>query len=64
MVISTSHPDAEKAVERAKLMAVPAVRIGTVVGESLKIKSTMGECTWEISGLHDLWWNSIGNAMG
>jgi len=50
-------------VERAKLMAVPAVRIGTVVGESLKIKSTMGECAWEVSGLHDLWWNSIGNTM-
>ncbi len=63
VVISTSQLDAVKAVERAKLMGVPAVRIGTVGGESLKIKSTSGECAWEVSGLHDLWWNSIGNTM-
>ena len=29
----------------------------------LKIKSPKGEHTWEIAVLHDLWWNSIGNAM-
>ena len=64
MLISTSELGAVKAVERAKLMGVPAVRIGTVGGETLKIKSTTGEYTWEVSGLYDLWWNSISNAMG
>ena len=64
VLISTSQLDAVKAVERAQLMGVPAVRIGTVGGESLKIKSTTSECAWEVLGLHDLWWNSIGNTMG
>jgi hypothetical protein len=55
-----------KAIERAKLMGVPARRIGTVgavKGAALKIKSTTGEWSWEVAGLHDLWWNSIDNAM-
>ncbi len=64
VLISTSELDAVKTVERAKLMGVTAERIGTVGGETLKIKSTTGEHTWEVSGLHDLWWNSIGKAMG
>ena len=63
VIISTSELDAVKVVERAKLLGVSAARIGVVGGESLKIKSTMGECTWEVSGLHDLWWNAISNAM-
>jgi hypothetical protein len=44
-------------------MGVPARRIGTVGGAQLKIKSAYGEYAWEIAGLHDLWWNSIDNAM-
>ena len=55
--------DAVKLVERAKLMGVPSMRIGTVGGDQLKIKSPSGEHTWDVSVLHDLWWNSIGNAM-
>jgi hypothetical protein len=52
-----------KAVERAKLMGVPAQHIGTVGGEALKIKTHGGDHTWEVAGLHDLWWNAISNAM-
>lgn len=64
VVITSSELNAVKVVERAKLMGVSAARIGVVGGESLKIKSTTGEHTWEVVGLHDLWWNSISNAMG
>ncbi|MEC8927616.1 MAG: phosphoribosylformylglycinamidine synthase subunit PurL [Verrucomicrobiota bacterium] len=64
VVISTAELDAVKAVERARLLGVPAVRIGTVGGDALKIKTPAGEHTWGLSGLHDLWWNSIANAMG
>jgi len=64
VIITTSELDAVKAIERAKLMGVPAARIGTVGGEALRIKSTTGDHTWSLSGLHDLWWNSIANAMG
>jgi len=63
IVISTSGIDAVKTVERAKLMGIQAKRIGTVGGTQLKIKLSSGEYAWEISGLHDHWWNSIGNAM-
>ncbi|MBT6450758.1 MAG: phosphoribosylformylglycinamidine synthase II, partial [Verrucomicrobiales bacterium] len=66
IVITTSELDSVKAIERAKLMGVPARRIGTVgevKGAALKIKSTTGEWSWEVSRLHDLWWNSIDNAM-
>jgi hypothetical protein len=37
--------------------------VGAVKGAALKIKSTTGEWSWEVAGLHDLWWNSIDNAM-
>jgi len=63
VIISCSDLDAVKVVERAKLMGVPSQRIGTVGGDQLKIKSSRGEHAWEIAVLHDLWWNSIGNAM-
>jgi len=63
VVISTSDIDVVKVVERAKLMGVPAQRIGTVGGDQLKVKLLNEEYAWEIAGLHDFWWNSIGNAM-
>ena len=66
VIITTTELDSVKAIERAKLMGVPARRIGTVgavKGAALKIKSTTGEWSWEVAGLHDLWWNSIDNAM-
>ena len=63
VVITTSELDAVKVVERAKLLGVPAQRIGTVGGKQLKLRTSIGEHHWEVVGLHDLWWNSIGNAM-
>ncbi|MCH2377794.1 MAG: hypothetical protein MK236_00085, partial [Pedosphaera sp.] len=63
VIITTTELDSVKAVERAKLMGVPAQHIGTVGGASLKIKTHGGDHTWEVAGLHDLWWNAISNAM-
>ena len=63
MIITTAALDAVKTVERAKLLGVPARQIGTVSGDELKIKTTAGAHTWKVAGLHDLWWNAIGNAM-
>ena len=63
VIITTTELDSVKAVERAKLMGVPAQHIGTVGGEALKIKTHGGDHTWEVAGLHDLWWNAISNAM-
>jgi hypothetical protein len=52
-----------KVVERAKLMGVPAVRIGTVGGDQLTVKTAAGEFAVPLAELHDAWWNSIARAM-
>jgi phosphoribosylformylglycinamidine synthase len=63
-VVVTCQPlDAVKVVERAKLMGVPAVQIGTVGGDQLTIKAASGEFNWPVVELHDAWWNSIARAM-
>ena len=63
-VVITSKPlDAVKVVERAKLLGVPAVRIGTVGGDKLAVKTTAGEFSCPVAELHDPWWNSIARAM-
>jgi len=63
VVMTTTELDAVKAIERAKLMGVPARRIGTVGGDELKLKTAGGETACKVVGLHDRWWNAIGNAM-
>jgi phosphoribosylformylglycinamidine synthase len=62
-LISTAAADAVKVAERAKLLGVAATRLGTVGGDTLKIKTTGGEYSWKLSELHDLWWNVIARAM-
>ncbi|HWV99251.1 MAG TPA: phosphoribosylformylglycinamidine synthase subunit PurL [Candidatus Acidoferrum sp.] len=63
IIISTASLDAVKVVERAKLLGVSAVRIGTVGGDSLVIPTANGSFTWPVAELHKLWWNSIAEAM-
>jgi phosphoribosylformylglycinamidine synthase len=63
VVITTKSADAIKAIERAKLLGVPAARIGTVGGAKLQAKTFAGEFSWDLHELHDLWWNSISRAM-
>jgi hypothetical protein len=52
-----------KVVERAKILGVPARRIGTVGGNELTIKISGGEIKCPVAKLHDLWWNAIARAM-
>ena len=63
IIISTTPLDAVKVVERAKLLGVSAVRIGTVGRDSLALKTAKGEFAWPVSELYDLWWNAIARAM-
>ena len=63
VVISCKAIDAIKVVERAKLLGVPAARIGTVGGDALKLKTHAGEFSAPVAELHDPWWNSIARAM-
>ena len=63
VVISTKAINATKVIERAKLLGVPAVKIGTVGGDKLVIKTSAAEFSAPLTELHDGWWNSIGRAM-
>ena len=63
VVITTAALDVIKVVERAKLLGVPAVWIGTVGGDSLRIRTPSTEFSWAVGELHDAWWNSIARAM-
>ena len=63
IVITCQWLDAVKVVERAKLMGVSAMRIGTIGGDKLTVKTAQGEFSAPLAELHDPWWNSIGRAM-
>ena len=63
IIISVAAIDAVKVLARAKILGVPAAWIGTVGGDSLKIKTSASELSWQLAELHDLWWNSIARAM-
>jgi len=63
VVITTKAINATKVIERAKLLGVPAVKLGTVGGDKLAIKTGAGEFSAPLTELHDGWWNSIARAM-
>jgi phosphoribosylformylglycinamidine synthase len=63
VVISTSAVNAGKVLAQAKILGVPAARIGTVGGSSLEIKAGEHNLAAEVAELHDLWWNAIARAM-
>ncbi len=63
IIISCAAIDAVKIMERARLMGVPAARIGTVGGDTFTVKTFAGEFSCDLRELHDLWWNSIARAM-
>jgi phosphoribosylformylglycinamidine synthase len=64
VVITTSEAEAGTAIERAKLLGVPAHRIGTVTGgDALNIKYGESTFSWKTAELHCAWWNSISSHM-
>ncbi len=63
VVVTVKADDAVKVIERAKILGVPASKIGTVGGTDLKIKTAASEFTSTLTELHDGWWNSIARAM-
>ncbi len=64
IVISTSARDAVKVLERARLLGVPALRLGQVGGDQLTLKTAVGVFAWSLAELRDLWLNAIPRAMG
>jgi phosphoribosylformylglycinamidine synthase len=63
VVVSVRPLDAVKVIERAKLLGVPAMRLGVVGGDALSVKTPNGEYRWATTQLHDAWWNSLGRLM-
>src|SRR5581483_5186681 len=63
IVISVPGVQADKVLAQAKILGVPAMRLGTVGGTALKIKTHGGEFASETAELHDAWWNAIARAM-
>jgi phosphoribosylformylglycinamidine synthase II len=63
VIISTSAVHAGKVLAQAKILGVPAAKIGTVGGSALQIKAGEYTLTGDLRELHDLWWNAIARAM-
>jgi phosphoribosylformylglycinamidine synthase II len=63
IVVTCAPLDALKVVERAKLMGVPAMQIGSVGATQLTFKTSDSEFSAPLSELHDGWWNAIARAM-
>ena len=63
IVISTTAINAGKVLAQAKILGIPAARIGTVGGPALQIKAGESTLSGDLRDLHDRWWNSIANAM-
>jgi phosphoribosylformylglycinamidine synthase subunit PurL len=63
IVISVAALNADKVLAQAKILGVPAARLGTVGGAVLQIKTARCTLTGDVRELHDPWWNSIARAM-
>ncbi len=64
VVVSCKPLDAVKVIQRAKLVGVPAARLGTVGGDKLVLKTSTGEFSGATTELHDGWRNAIARAIG
>jgi phosphoribosylformylglycinamidine synthase len=63
VVITCAPRDAVKVIERARLMGVPAARLGTVGGDRLVLRTATGEFAAPVAELHDLGWHSLARLM-
>ena len=62
-VISVAAINATKVLAQAKILGVPAARIGSVGGQALEIKAGGATLSCNVRELHDGWWNAIARAM-
>jgi phosphoribosylformylglycinamidine synthase len=63
IVLSATAANADKMLAEAAKLGVGVVRIGSVGGDRLQIKTATGEFAAPLAELHDLWWNAIARAM-
>jgi phosphoribosylformylglycinamidine synthase len=63
IVITTSAHHAGKVLAQAKVLGIPARRLGQVGGDQLAIQTPFGTFSWALAELYDLWWNAIARTM-
>ena len=63
VIISVEAVKAVKVLAQLKILGVSAARIGTVGGKELQIKASGATLKCDLQELHEVWWNSIANAM-
>jgi phosphoribosylformylglycinamidine synthase len=63
IVISVAPMNAVKVIERAKILGISAIKLGTTGGNDLAVKRGDAELKWPVAQLHDSWWNAIARAM-
>ncbi|MDX1952364.1 MAG: phosphoribosylformylglycinamidine synthase subunit PurL [Verrucomicrobiota bacterium] len=63
IVLSVSAQNLDKAIRLAKEKDLPLLELGRVGGSQLTFRTRDSVLKWELSELHDLWWNAIARAM-
>jgi phosphoribosylformylglycinamidine synthase len=63
VVISVAPRFTAKVLAQAKILEIPATKLGAVGGDKLTVKTVRGEFSAPLTELHDAWWNSIARAM-
>jgi phosphoribosylformylglycinamidine synthase II len=63
IIISVAKLQAPKVLAQAKILNIPATKLGTVGGTALQIKTSGYSLSGDSRELYDLWWNSIARAM-
>jgi len=63
VVISTAHHQVGKVLAQAKILGLSALSIGKVGGDTLSVKTGLGDWHWPVAALYDGWWNAIARAM-
>ena len=63
IILSTRGSNAATILMLLELRGIPARRLGTVGGDSLRIKVGATDLAWPVAELHDAWAGSIARAM-
>ena len=63
VLISVARENVQKVLDQAKQAGITATQIGEVEEQGLSIRTGQGALQWELTELHDGWWNSIARAM-
>jgi phosphoribosylformylglycinamidine synthase len=63
VIITVAAGGVAKVLAQAKILGVPATRIGVVGGTELQIQARARSIKWDVTELHDVWWNCIARAM-